>query len=48
MNLRLLQWNIKYNSDSLKIAELIKASIDGATLIQLQEVTQSHLGLFVL
>ena len=42
MKLRLIQWNIKYNSNSLKIAELIKASIDGATLIQLQEVTQSH------
>jgi hypothetical protein len=42
MKLRFLQWNIRYNSDFLKIAELIAASIDGSTMVQLQEVTQGH------
>ncbi len=42
MKLRFLQWNIRYNSDFLKIAELITASIDGIALVQLQEVTRSH------
>lgn len=42
MELRVVQWNIKHNSDAMKIASKLNAVVRGKTLIQLQEVTSSN------
>ena len=42
MELRVVQWNIKHNSDAMKIASKLNSVVRGNTLIQLQEVTTSN------
>lgn len=42
MELRVVQWNIKHNSDAMKIAAQLNSVVRGNTLIQLQEVTTSN------
>jgi len=39
MKIRVIQWNIKINSDASKIAELLREKVNGMTIIHLQEVS---------
>ena len=42
MGIRIIQWNIKHNSDSDYIAKFLVKQIQGITIVQLQEVTVGH------
>lgn len=39
MKIRVIQWNIKINSDARKIADLLRKKISGMTIMHLQEVS---------
>jgi hypothetical protein len=48
MEFCVIQWNISYNSNILKIASLLKLHIKRRTLVQLQEVTRGHFEFLIL